>query len=191
MSVEVWKDVKGYEGLYQVSSLGRIKSFEKCVNRGKCHRGWKEHLLAFGIDGSGYFRTNLANLGKNRTVKVHRIVAETFLDNPDNLPQVNHKDGDKQNNHVDNLEWCDASHNIRHAFEHGLNRKPKGELNPAAKLSQSDVNFIRENYTPRHPEFGTVALGKRFGVHRKTISRITTGQYWKEGDVNETISASN
>ena len=178
-----WKPVSGYEGLYEVSDGGQIKALCRRVDSGKCHREWAEHLLCTAMDSRGYLRTNLAKGGSNRTVKVHRLVAEAFIPNPDNLPQVNHKDGNKTNNAVWNLEWCDQSHNVKHAFASGLNSN-SGEKNPAHKLTAADVEFIRNNYTPRHPEFGTTALGKRFGVHRKTISRIITGEHWKGGGVH-------
>lgn len=179
--------VKGFEGLYEVDDRGIITALQRTVNKGKCHRSWEEHPLKCGIDGSGYFRTNLAKNGVNKTVKVHRIVAEAFIPNPLNLPQVNHKDGNKQNNSVKNLEWCSASENQKHAFRMGL-KSVDGELNPSHKLTKDQVEYIRIHYIPRHCEFGTTALGKRFGVHRKTISRIINNQHWKEGDVNHVKS---
>ena len=183
MSNEVWKPIVGYEGLYEISNLGVIKSLRRTVNKGKCHRTWGEHFIKYGVDGCGYFRTNLAKDGVNKTFKVHRLVAEAFIPNPNNLPEVNHKDGNKQNNCVDNLEWCDRHHNMKHAVNIGL-KKLHGEFNPGHKLTSEQVEFIKQSYIPRHPEFGAVALGKRFGVHRKTISRITTNKNWKGGDAN-------
>lgn len=176
---EIWKDIEGYEGLYQVSNLSRIKALAKFVNKGKCHRGWGEHLLRYGADACGYHRTNLSKNGNNRTVKVHRIVAQAFIPNPDNKPQVNHKDGNKQNNHIDNLEWCTQSENLKHAFRIGLKKPMAGENNNGHKLTRDQVEWIRKHYKNRHKEFSTVALGKRFGVHRKTITRIIRGYHWK------------
>lgn len=178
---EEWKPVVGYEGLYEVSNFGRIKAFQKTVNKGKCHRSWDEHFLKYGVDGCGYYRTNLAKNGMNRTVKVHRLVAEAFIPNPEGKPEVNHVDGNKQNNHVSNLEWCTHGENQNHAYRIGL-KSVDGSKNPAHKLTDEEVDFIRKNYIPRHPEFGTVALSKKFGVHRKTISRITCGNSWKVGE---------
>lgn len=179
--MEEWKPVKGYEGLYEVSNFGRIKALYKTVNQGKCHRSWNEHCLKYAVDGSGYFRTNLSKNGSNKTVKVHRIVAEAFIENPLNKNTVNHKDGNKQNNCVENLEWATQSENMKHACQTKL-KLLNGENNPAAKLSYEDVCFIRENYIPYDPIFGAVALAKKFNIHRKTVSRITTFQYWKEGE---------
>ena len=173
-----WRPVKDYEGLYEVSDTGLVKSLEKRVDRGKCHRSWSTHIRAFGKDANGYLRVSLSKDGVNKTHKVHRLVAQAFIPNPDNLPQVNHIDGDKTNNNVDNLEWCTQSENMRHAYKLRL-KSIAGECNPQSKLTQADVNHIRAIYKPRDKEFGAIALGKKYGVHRKTISRITTGQYWR------------
>lgn len=173
-----WRQIKGYEGLYEVSDTGLIKALHKRVDRGKCHRTWKEHIRACGADNNGYLRVSLSKDGMNKTYKVHRLVAEAFIDNPHNLPQVNHLDGDKTNNHVNNLEWCTRSENMKHACKLKLKRCD-GEFNSQSKLTQADVNEIRLVYKPRHKEFSTVALAKKYGVHRKTITRVVTGQYWR------------
>lgn len=104
---EIWKDIKGYEGLYQVSNLGRIKSLNFRGNN-------KEGLLKPCKNSDGYLNVRLYKDGNGKTLKVHRFVAEAFLSNPDNLPQVNHKDEDKTNNCVDNLEWCDIKYNCNY-----------------------------------------------------------------------------
>ena len=173
-----WKAIKGYEGLYEISNTGLVKALEKRVDRGKCHRTWKSHIKRYGVDNNGYLRVSLSKEGVNKTHKVHRLVATAFISNPDKLPQVNHIDGNKQNNHVSNLEWCTQSDNMSHAYKNGLKRND-GEFNSQSKLTQEDVNHIRAVYKPRDKEFSTVALGKKYGVHRKTITRIVTGQYWR------------
>lgn len=98
--VEVWKPIVGYEGRYEVSNLGMVRQGEKSVSQYK--------------DGKGYLRVFLCKDGKQRNVKVHRLVALAFIPNPDNLPCVNHKDEVKTNNQVDNLEWCDWKYNINY-----------------------------------------------------------------------------
>ena len=102
---EEWRDIKGYEGLYQVSNLGRVRSLN-C--RG--HKGCIG-ILTPRLDGKGYEMVALYKEGKARNTKVHRLVAQAFIPNPNNYPQVNHKDEDKTNNNVDNLEWCTNEYN--------------------------------------------------------------------------------
>ena len=96
--MEIWKDIEGYEGLYQVSNCGRVRSL------------WlgKEKVLQPVKHKNGYL---FVSLGRKKIISIHRLVAEAFIPNPDNLPQVNHRDENKENNNVDNLEWCDAKYN--------------------------------------------------------------------------------
>ena len=105
---EVWRDIQGYEGKYQVSSLGRVKSLKD--NNGN----YREKIMKFGKNIYGYLLVNLHKNGKMKTFSVHRLVATAFLENPNNLPQVNHKDEDKTNNVVGNLEWCTQKYNLNY-----------------------------------------------------------------------------
>ena len=104
MDNEFWKDVIGYEGLYQVSNLGRIKSV----------RNDKIRLNDFS--SNKYLRISLWKNGSGKKFQVHRLVAQAFIPNPENKPFINHKDGNKQNNHVENLEWCTSSENQKHRY---------------------------------------------------------------------------
>ena len=115
--------------------------------------------------------------GKTKLFRVHRLVAETFIPNPNNLPEVNHKDGDKLNNNVKNLEWCTNLENMRHSVETGL-RNIKGENNPSAKLTVKDVINIRKEYIPKSKEFGTVALARKYGVTNVMIGKIIRNECW-------------
>lgn len=122
---EIWKDIKGYEGLYQVSNLGNIKSLEKIQvfpNGGLNIR--KEKALKPNKMSNGYLNVRLYN-SKQKGYGIHRLVAQAFIPNPNNYSQVNHIDGNKQNNFVDNLEWCDASYNQKHAIQTGLKKVHK------------------------------------------------------------------
>lgn len=110
---EIWKDIPGYIGKYQVSNLGNVRSLNY-------HSTGKTSLLKFAVDKKGYFRCALSKKNRLVTYKVHRLVAGSFLPNPKELPQVNHIDGNKQNNNANNLEWTDNSENQIHAWKNGL-----------------------------------------------------------------------
>lgn len=102
---EIWKDIEGYEGLYQVSNFGRIKSLKDN------HGNTREKILKLWKEKDGYLQVFLCKNGKGKTCTVHRLVANAFIENPNNLPMINHKDENKTNNCVENLEWCDAKYN--------------------------------------------------------------------------------
>ena len=106
---EIWKDVKGFEGKYKVSNLGNIYSIKKDI------------IISPTYNHKGYLRVSLYNK-KQYILTIHRLVAKAFIPNPKNLPQVNHKDGNKTNNCVENLEWCDNSYNIKEAYRLGLKK---------------------------------------------------------------------
>lgn len=111
---EIWKTIEGFEGLYEISNHGRLKSFKSN----------KEGYILSNKNSKGdYLSVVLTNkeTKRKRYVRLHRLVAEAFIPNPRCLPQVNHKDGDKQNNHVDNLEWCTSKENMKHAINHNPN----------------------------------------------------------------------
>lgn len=114
---DIWRDIKGYEGLYQVSNTGKVKS----LGHGKCSL-WKEPRVMKGQKiRSGYLLVHLWKCGEKKYALIHRLVAEAFIVNPENKETVNHIDGNKTNNCVDNLEWNTYSENITHAFNNGLN----------------------------------------------------------------------
>lgn len=136
--MENWKDIKGYEGLYQISDLGRVKSLERDVY---CQNGIVRHIeekiLASSLDGGGYPLVHLCKNRKSKTILVHRLVAEAFIPNPENNPQVNHKDENPLNNFVENLEWCTARYNTNFGTRNERmiqnRRSYKLENNPRAK----------------------------------------------------------
>lgn len=146
---------------YQVSDVGEIRNTKT------------KRILHQFVGKDGYLRTQFD--GKTRLV--HRAVATAFLQNPYNLPEINHLDGNKQNNRIENLEWCDRSHNLKHAY--GINlRNAKGENNARAKLTDSDVKYIRSHYIRGDKSHGAKALSKKFGVAHQTICAVVSGQNW-------------
>lgn len=122
---ELWLQVKGYEGLYQVSNTGKIRSVDRWIDRSdtKTKVFYVGQIIKETFDKRGYKNVYLSINSNAKRFRVHRLVAIAFLDNPENKSQVNHKDGDKQNNHVDNLEWSTDEENRNHAIEHGLHVK--------------------------------------------------------------------
>ena len=114
---EIWKDVIGYEGLYQVSSLGRVKGLEKKVTRSNRIHSLKERMLDPYVGFHGYKMFNLVGNGKTRSVALHRIITETFIPNPENKRTINHKNKVKIDNRIENLEWCSDRENVSHAVK--------------------------------------------------------------------------
>lgn len=151
MEEEVWKDIEGYEGRYQVSNLGNIKTLDRIVqesNGRRVHR--KEKLLVKHIMYKGYERVKLYKTkDEKNTIFVHKLVASSFVLNPNNYTEINHIDGNKINNADSNLEWCSRSHNVRETYRLGL-RNPntyKGAGNKSSKLTEQDVLNIRQEYS--------------------------------------------
>ena len=136
--MEIWKDVKGYEGLYQVSSLGRVKSLAKrvCNHRSGSTRQIQEHFITPTDNGNGYKIVGLTSKKTRKNKYVHRLVAEHFLVKPDCKNFVNHIDYDKSNNSASNLEWCTQKENVSHSISHL--KKPKS----VCRISNSGEKYI-------------------------------------------------
>ena len=158
---ENWKNIEGFSGFYQVSNYGRIKSFKKN----------KIIIRKLQQTKQGYLKINLCENGKAKIFLIHVLVARAFISNPENKPEVNHKDGVKNNNCVENLEWVTRAENQKHAYRIGLNRGRRGVESPRAKLTEEQVKFIRENYKAHDKEFGMLALARKFNVSPVTIKR--------------------
>jgi len=172
---EEWKDIKGYEGFYQISNLGRVKSLG----------GWcgtvkrKPIIRSTSFTHDGYEKVRLIHKGKDRTVRIHRLVAEAFIPNPYKKDTVNHIDGNKQNNVVSNLEWINRSEQMIHAYELGLKTSKVGSNNYCSKLTDDDVKKIRKCYIRGSTKFGTVALGKKYGVTNRVIGLVVRNKSYK------------
>ena len=118
---EIWRDIEGYEGIYQVSNFGKVKRLEKEVHKNikgqACACLYKEKIMKLSNHNrNGYLKINLNNCNISKTYQIHRLVAQAFIPNLNKLPQVNHKDGNKKNNKVENLEWVSVSDNHKHAY---------------------------------------------------------------------------
>ncbi len=164
--MEEWKDIKqffGFERLYQISNKGRVLS----VRRQKLLKPYKNN--------KGYLVVKLCKEYQEEAMRVHRLVAIAFIPNPENKPQVNHKDGNKQNNCAENLEWCDNSHNQKHANEIGL-KLSLGEKHHFSKLTEKQVIDIRS----RKYYWGFYAdLAKEFNIDENTVWSARNKETWK------------
>ena len=168
---EIWKWIKGYENLYQISNYGRVKSFPRNGT------GKEIKILRPQITKFGYLKISLHKDNKSKFFQIHRLVAETFIQNIKNKPQVNHKDGNKFNNYVDNLEWSTIAENNQHAYASGLKNSENNRRR--SKLTDEQVSWIRKNYIPRDKEFGLTALSKKFNLSFAAIRKILRGISYK------------
>lgn len=135
----VWAPVKGYEGLYEVSTNGQVKSLERISPQGHL---LKERILKPAKDRGGYLRVVLCKDGKSKHYLIHRLVAEAFLDNPDNLPCVNHRDEDKTNNRANNLEFC--THQYNNTFGTRIERVSKKESKSVIGINPDNGEIVIE-----------------------------------------------
>ena len=161
--MESWKKIKGYEN-YLISDYGRVFNFK-----------FKKFLKP-GKDRGGYLFVGLWKNGVRKNHKIHRLVANAYIVNPENKRTINHIDGIKANNLVENLEWSTQKENVHHAVNAGL-KDDKGSKNGNSKLSEKEVLEIRRLY--KTGEYNQTALGKIFGVHQVHIGDIINRKKWK------------
>lgn len=143
---ENYLEIPGYEGLYEIDHFGNIRSLDKKVKNKNGYRIINGKILKAKLDNHGYLKIGLTKNNKQKFYFIHKLVALTFLPNPNNYPIINHIDGNPLNNYVENLEWCTYSHNIKHAYDNGLKKgigvEHKGIKNPKSKLSEKEVILI-------------------------------------------------
>jgi hypothetical protein len=166
---EKWKDIEGYEGLYQISNLGRVKSFKK---------NNKSYIMK--QSNGKYPSVSFYKNGKEKRFLVHRLVAKSFLTNTENKGTVNHINGIKTDNRVENLEWCTQKENIHHALKTGIGSI--GERNGLAKFTNEQVRHLRKIYKPYDSKFGGAALARKYGISGNKMHLILTKQTYKNID---------
>lgn len=177
---EKWKPISGYEEFYEVSTHGRVRSLDRIVEdsfqgstRTRLFRGLllRQHLAG---PQRAYLTVSLSKGGHMTRVIVHRLVAQAFIPNPSNKPEVNHIDCDTMNNHVSNLEWATRRENIHHGMMHGRINQV-GEAAPRAKLTNRDVLEIKRRLAMGEYQHH---IADAFDVTQTTISAINTGRVW-------------
>jgi len=177
---EIWKEIKGFNGLYEVSNLGGVRSWKK-VPSGILD---KPKIKSLSTANNGYKRVRLSKESKAKHYTVHRLVAEAFLKNSDTKESVNHIDSDKTNNCVDNLEWCTFSDNMKHSYKNGRTSPfSKGESHVGSKLTKKDVIEIKKKLSEglrTQKEISNI-----FNVNQSIISCINTGKYWSHIKLSE------
>ncbi len=157
---EIWKDCKHYEGLYEVSTLGRVRSLERYVaNSDKSERLVPSRIISQHAGSSGYLQVGLSKNGKTKYELVHRLVALAFVDNPDNLPQVNHKDECKTNNEASNLEWCNRKYNMNYGtVKQRIGAKHKRRINQYDLNSNYIATYNSQQEAARQTGISNVSI---------------------------------
>ena len=177
--MEKWRDIPNYEGFYQVSNQGNVRSLNRMVKQNRRTDGKqlkKGKVLSPAIDKYGYSSCALSKHNKLKSIRVHRLVAFAWLDNPNNWNEVNHKDGNKQNNNVDNLEWSTRSLNIRHAIDTGLLKYNKGDKHHQSKLTNEQVEELRITYDCAKP---LKYYANKYGMSISAMSKIIRNETYK------------
>lgn len=173
---EIWKDIVGYEGFYQVSNLGRVKSLDRYIEvtnkRGTSYRRpIKGKLLSLNSADDDYISVALNKDNTSVFYSVHRLVAQAFIPNPDNLPMINHKDESRTNNCVDNLEWCTAKYNSNYGTRcERLSKSLSGRIRSdehCRKISESHSGSNNPMYGRKHTEEWKREQSKRMSEQRK------------------------
>lgn len=175
--VEVWKDIRDYEDYYQSSTFGRVRSVDRWV-KGKNGRLQfiKGKILKQLNHTHGYLSVNLSKCNTSKMFLVHRLVAETFIPNPNNLSMVNHKDENKQNNSVSNLEWCDSKYNCNYGT--AIERMTKSLTNNIYTSREVDVYDLDMNFIETLPSLAECA--RKYNLKKANVIHCCNGGCWDD-----------
>lgn len=167
---EIWLPITGYEGYYEISNIGNVRSINRWVKdrRGRKMVRGKDKLAIIG--NNGYYSVSLYKFGEGKTYLVHRLIAIHFIPNPNNKPFINHKDSNKLNNSIDNLEWCTNQENIIHASQNG---KIGGDNHYACRIKKADKDRIKQLSASGTPQY---KIAEIFKTSRSHISRIVNNK---------------
>lgn len=173
MNNEIWKDIPDFENYYQISNYGRVKSLErKILRKNNSIYSQREHIKKLTTNKNGYFYVTLMKDDKIKTSLVHRLVAQAFIPNPNNFPEVNHKDENKKNNCIENLEWCTNIYNENY----GTGKIRAGKLHSKAVIQYSDDNNFICKFS------SGVDAEKITNIDNASISRCCYGKQHKAGN---------
>lgn len=175
MEQEIWKDIDGFEGLYKVSNLGRVKSLERLVKHSATSKRLTKDRILKSNNNKRYQTVVLCDRVKKTTFLVHRLVGIMFIPNENNYSEINHKNGIKSDNRMSNLEWCSRSQNEQHAYDNGLTTT-HSENHHSSKLTNSDIPKIKELLSCGLKQR---EIAKIFNVSESTISVIKRVVKWK------------
>ena len=168
-NMEEYKNIKGYEGLYQISNYGNVRSLDRVIkSRYGTPKKWKGKEIKKIVDSLGYERVSLCKDGKVKAHKIHRLVAQSFL-NSSEYTFINHKDGNKTNNHIDNLEWCDYKMNHQHALDNNL----KGKKRCKVKCKETNKIFDSQAEASRFYNLSHTMLSAHLKGECKTFAGYT------------------
>lgn len=169
--MEIWKDIPGFEGTHQVSNLGNFKALKRMRSNGRVVCLYKEKIMKPNLEGNGYYQIQIFS----KPHSAHRLVAKAFIPNPKNKEQINHKNGIKTDNRVENLEWLTRSENCKHSFVIGLQCN-KGENHPSHKVTAEIVREIRAKYIPNI--YTSRRLAKEYRLSKTNILDIVNRKIW-------------
>ena len=188
MEEEIWKDIDGFEGYYQVSNMGRVKSVARTIFIrtnivGKTKPlSIKDRIISLQKERGKYFAASLWINGVGVRIRVHRLVAKAFIPNPKNKSEVNHIDGNKENNKSSNLEWATASENRTHAFRIGLQNSAVGEKVGSSTHTDDDVRTVLLEFKKG---LSLTEISHKYGWNFGFPYRVVTGRAWNHIKIDD------